>query len=184
MLSITTMIIAQNSPNQTWIVTIMDTQWFTVKVPLNYKSKYVSKAKWSASGLSVWPIFLKKNDAMTQPKTDLLTTSATKSQSKSRRRALASTGRRSWTPDVGAEPERASSSSLHPCRNAGKLSGLSGELDRRSRWWSFWKSRSVNRKSMLALAKMVHDVHEKQNVRTPWNRAQLYTVPVKLRSYE
>ena len=34
--------------------------------------------------------------------------------------------------DVGAEPERACASSLHSCRNAGKLFGLSGRTDRRS----------------------------------------------------
>ena len=36
---------------------------------------------------------------------------------------------------------------------------------------------------VLALAKMVHDVHERSNVQNPLeSRAQLYTVPVKLRS--
>ena len=45
---------------------------------------------------------------------------------------LPAPGENSGTPDTGADPQGPCASSLHPCRNAGKFSGLSGRTDRRS----------------------------------------------------
>ena len=55
-----------------------------------------------------------------------------KSQSRAEAARLSAPGEDPWTQDVRAEPERACASSLHPCRNAGKLSSLSRRTDRRS----------------------------------------------------
>ena len=66
---------------------------------------------------------------MTQPKTDLAYLRNEKAKAEQK---LRSCQHREKILELRAEPERACASSLHSCRNAGKLSGLSGRTDRRS----------------------------------------------------
>ena len=67
---------------------------------------------------------------MTQPKTDLAYLRSEKAKAEQKLRSCQHREKILERQDVGAEPERACASSLHPCRNAGKLSGLSGRADR------------------------------------------------------
>ncbi len=64
---------------------------------------------------------------MTQPKTDLAYLRSERAKAEQKLRSCQHREKILERQDVRAEPERACASSLHPCRNAGKLSGLSGE---------------------------------------------------------
>ncbi|MFR3225000.1 MAG: hypothetical protein ACLTOI_11360, partial [Faecalibacterium sp.] len=65
------------------------------------------------------------------------------------------------------DPQSPCASSLHPCRNAGKFSGLCRENSTDDQVMELLKISFRQPEVVLALAKMVHDVHERSNVQNP-----------------
>ena len=68
---------------------------------------------------------------LTQPKTDLAYLRSEKAKAEQKLRACQHR-EKILERQMSKLNRRACASSLHPCRNAGKLSGLSGRADRRS----------------------------------------------------